>query len=114
MVGTYNRYCLLSVGRIGSASSLLRMKMFVEVKTKPKHQRRAHRRFHRGWMSQNFSAFQANGKKCLLTSPFIERGNRKSEVLVRQMSGNPTYQAGGITSGLPVIRPESETSRSGS
>ena len=48
---------------------------------------------HKGWMARNFSPLPpVEGEVFFLTSPFIERGNRKSEVLVRQMSGNATNQ----------------------
>ena len=42
-----------------------------------------------GWMA---SRFPVKGEAFFLTSPLIERAYRTSEVLVRQMSGYPTYQ----------------------
>jgi hypothetical protein len=46
-----------------------------------------------GWRAgQKSLLLPVAGEFFLLTLPFIERGNRKSEVRVREMSGNATNQ----------------------
>ena len=42
-----------------------------------------------GWMA---SRFPVKGEAFFLTSPLIERANRTSGVLGKDLSGNPTYQ----------------------